>query len=411
MSRSWVCIAVGATVGFAVGCSENGGNAPSDGQLDAPVSPRCGDGVVVPGELCLQSSSALSTTTNEVQDLAVGDFNEDTLPDLVVANLDGGVVFIAIAPAQYGAGIAIPMVDAISVNVADFDNDGHQDLAVGRQSSTNQVTFLWGDGTGAFPNQVSVANPYTATVSASAIGDFNKDGRADVATSTNGNAQSLLLVRNDGGRSFTAASTPAFPMITTTAGNNVAVGDFNGDAHLDLLAGMTVGSTAGSTLVFMNDGAGAFASPIQVTPACNGNCVVAGVAAGKLNADTYDDIVLATSGASQQGVALELSSGANGIFSLPDRYDVGSNSFTPTIGDLDADGDRDIVVPVPQQDTVVILLGDDTGKFTAQPPLSVSPLGRGPRRIVIADLNKDGAVDLVTANGLTRNVSLFLANP
>jgi hypothetical protein len=120
------------------------------------------------------------------------------------------------------------------VAVGDFNGDGKLDLAVANEGS-NTVSILLGDGTGNF---TAASSTSTGTAPQSvAMGDFNGDGKLDLAVANEGsntvsdsNTVSILL--GDGTGNFTTASSAA----TGEAPLSVAVGDFNGDGKLDLAA-------------------------------------------------------------------------------------------------------------------------------------------------------------------------------
>ena len=113
-----------------------------------------------------------------------------------------------------------------SVAVGDFNGDGKLDLAVANGSS-NTVSILLGTGTGSFGAKTDFGtgiDPISV-----AVGDFNGDGKLDLAVAnSNGDTVSILLGTGTG--SFGAKT----DFGTGSGPNSVAVGDFNGDGKLDL---------------------------------------------------------------------------------------------------------------------------------------------------------------------------------
>ena len=120
-------------------------------------------------------------------------------------------------------------IDPLSVAIGDFNGDGIQDFAAANYGSNN-VSIRLGNGSGGFTSpavpEVTVGT-YPISV---AIGDFNGDGKQDLATA-NVDSNNVSIRLGDGSGGFTS---PAVPEVTV--GNDpisVAIGDFNGDGIQD----------------------------------------------------------------------------------------------------------------------------------------------------------------------------------
>jgi VCBS repeat protein/FG-GAP repeat protein len=177
-------------------------------------------------------------TVGEPSFVAVGDFNGDGNADLAVVESEGTPYGVAILMGNGSGGFAAPVIyelgtvgdgTAGSVAVADFNGDGHQDLAVASYQGGN-ISILLGKGDGTFGPQVSYAIPFASNYGNQtnylAVGDFNGDGVPDLATATDGWA-ALLLGNGDG--TFTVQA-----VAYLAGGPSLAAGDFNGDGKLDL---------------------------------------------------------------------------------------------------------------------------------------------------------------------------------
>jgi hypothetical protein len=175
--------------------------------------------------------------------IAVGDLNHDGMPDIVTANQDG-TVSVLLNPFFSGAANSPIRVgaDLVSVALGDFNQDNKLDIAVTDfqfpQSGTVSVLLGNGDGTFQQPVTASTVGFETGPV---AVGDFNRDGIADLAV---GNASagfdlsagvSVLLGKGDG--TFQGATEyPVGAGVGSTSGS-IAVGDFNRDGAADLAVG------------------------------------------------------------------------------------------------------------------------------------------------------------------------------
>src|SRR5271157_1234108 len=138
-----------------------------------------------------------------------------------------------------------------SVAVADFNGDGRLDLAVANEGSHN-VTVLLGNGTGGFTAAPGSPFPAGSSPISVAVGDFNGDGKPDLAIANEGgNNVTVLLGNGTGG--FTAA--PGSPFPVGTQPESVAVGDFNGDGKPDLAI---ANARSNTVTVLLGNGTGGF---------------------------------------------------------------------------------------------------------------------------------------------------------
>ena len=293
-------------------------------------------------------------------------------------------------PVSFAAATFAINFKPFSVAVGDFNGDGKQDLATAN-SGSNDVSVLLGDGAGGFGAATNFAAG-TSPVSV-AVGDFNGDGKQDLAVANfNSNNVSVLLA--DGAGGFSAAVN----FNTGTGPQSMAVGDFNGDGKQDLAVGNP--GFPSNVSILLGDGAGGFGAAT--------NFAVGGadsVAVGDFNGDGKQD--LAVTNGPLDSVSILLGDGAGG-FGAAINFAAGTNPNSVAVGDFNGDGKQDLaVVDSGTAGNVSILLGDGAGGFSAANNFAV---GNQAKAVAIGDFNGDGKQDLAVANFNSSNVSILLGD-
>jgi hypothetical protein len=276
---------------------------------------------------------------------------------------------------------------------ADFNNDGHLDLATSNYDPTTRsrgVSVLLGDGQGGFgaPRQSAGG----ASGGALAAGDFNNDGNLDLATSHD-YAVRVRLGNGDG----TFQSPFAVPIQSgQTTPVSVGVADFNADQKMDLVVvtGLEMFSgTGGYIEVLLGDGAGVFRTS-QLTEYFPSPY---SLAIDDLNADGIPDVVVTDYGDGNVGwVGVWLGNGdgtlgygpASGLFATA-RY-----PMDVAVGDFTGDGIPDLVtISNVVGGSLNVLPGRGDGTFAARISSSAYP----GHSLVTADFNDDGRLDVLVA--------------
>jgi hypothetical protein len=285
----------------------------------------------------------------------------------------------------------------------DFNNDNVQDLAVGM--ANNQVGVLLGNGDGSFlPGPVSETGlnlEAGVTWYSLADGDFDHDGNRDLAAADGYSATVLL---GDGEGAFEAS----YPLGAYYV-ESVAVGDFNGDGLLDL--GMTsnypgyYGGSDGYAEVLLGNGDGTFSDLPNITSLGGTSSWFAGAVSADLNGDNFDDFVTVLNSAplGQPDGVYVLFGGSAGELQGPYFFSTGgADSLGPLVaGDLDADGDIDLVKASAGATKLHVLLGDGIGGFSG--PTSYDTGGGW--SAVIGDFTGDGKLDV--AQSVSQYLSVF----
>jgi hypothetical protein len=203
-----------------------------------------------------------SPPMRSISSLAVADLAGNGKEDLVGVASGGGTVYVAqpgpggpfaVLQTYNSGGFGDPSVPE-QVALGDFNGDGKPDIVVNRVLLSNQVSVLLNNGNGTFgrPQHYDVGGPPAAM----AVGDFNGDGHADIVTANTNGTVSVLPGLGNG--TFGAAQNYAIG----GPASSVVVGDFDHDGHLDIA---TTGSTEMDVL--LNNGDGTFAAYQKVGPA------------------------------------------------------------------------------------------------------------------------------------------------
>ncbi len=367
----------------------------ASGLLAALAAPACAQFMAAPGSPFPAGTAPFC--------LAVGDFNGDGKLDFAIVNETGNTVTVLLGNGAGGftAAPGSPFPTGTipdSIAVGDFNADGKLDLAIANAGS-NDVTVLLGDGAGGFTAAPGSPFPVGSTPDSIAAWDFNADGKLDLAIA-NAGSNSVTLLLGDGAGGFTAA--PGSPFTVGSGPVSLAVGDFNGDGAPDL-AVATLGDNG--VTVLLGNGTGGFAAA-PGSPFTVGTYPLS-VAVGDFNRDGKPDLAIANYG--DGTVTLMLGDGTGAFTAAPGSpFSTGPTPDAVAVGDLNGDGKPDLAITNYSYGTVTILLGDGTGGFAAPGTLFV--VGAGPTFVALADLNGDRETDLAIANSASGTVTVLLSN-
>ena len=327
--------------------------------------------------------------------IAVADVTGDGIADMVVAHSGGTPSSVGVLKGNGSGGFAAVQnftvgTDANSIGVGDFNSDGKLDIAVTNGGSSN-FSILLNTSPNASTLSFAAAVNYAAGLNPQTIGmaDFNGDGIADLALTNFIAPVTVNLYFGVGNGTF-----PASPSLTLTGPDSYATaleaGDLNGDGSADLAVG-----TGSNLVVFLNTGPGAFGSPNTFASAAITNAVSLAIA--DYNSDGKADVALTNYQPSPNGTVVVLLNNSGEVFSFGagTTYTIGANPWGIAAGDFTGDGNLDLAAVNLANDNVNLLLGSANGSFTVAGTVAV---GSFPKGIAVGDVNADGVLDFVTAN-------------
>ena len=384
------------------------------------------------------------TVDDEITALAVSDFNDDLLMDIVVGtDYEGAQLFLGtgsggtFAPGMSfhpdmissvvsldlnedsrqdilsigGYSVAIlesnpdgsfsetELPDEVEsspglVSVADFNGDGREDVAFASEYGYVSVVFPNGDGTVSPIQTYSEANDIYALVSA----DVNGDGASDLITHDGDEMISVRL--NDGTGEFSSPLQFLLGSQIENGSQSLIVDDWNGDGIVDLALTMDRNQTA----VLLGKGDGTFNSPLFSQPLYYND--------GLLALDVNQDDALDLISYGRDGLSLLFGTGTGSflgdanLIALP-SYGVGSVPRSVRVADLNADLYPDMVSANYVGDTVSVLLSDGEGGYLPHVDYSV---GEQPVGLELADIDGDGALDILVRESRDNQIRLLRGN-
>ncbi len=293
------------------------------------------------------------------------------------------------APRSFRAGANVAMIV-----VGDFNSDGRDDVAtLDSMPGAGTVRVLLGERSGrfsparAFGSFDGAADQRGAIVAA----DFDGDGVLDVAVGSPSGGE-IITLRGDGAGGFSESNRVAAPW---DADPLLAV-DADRDGAVDLVSG---GVDAGLH-VLLGDGLGSF-TPVLLVPLGD---PATGLASGDWNEDGTPDLAISIRGGvffERDRLGVYLNDGTGGF---AQRLSISMSFGSPTAaatGDFDQDGHADFAVARAGDDRLHLYAGDGTGGFTLVASVDTVHL---PTAVLVADLDGDGNDDVAVSG---RKLELF----
>ncbi len=321
---------------------------------------------------------------------AINDVNKDGYGDVAVATNSGVRLMLGSSSDAFKTGALLASGGVpCCVALADFNKDGKVDLAVATTKplkdgvKTNGAIYVYpGLGTGAFstPTVYSTQNGTSALLAA----DAYNTGNTDLITADGYGSVSIL--RNNGsGRFYGATITPS------PSANGMVTADFNRDGKPDLAIVNTPACKApcdGAVTVFPGTNSTYFGAGRRYTVGMHGSAI----AAGDLNGDGVKDLVAVNATSGDDADVSVLLGNKDGTFQAAKNYKLGSLSNDVFLADVNRDGKLDLI------EDGGVALGKGNGTFG---PLKALPGGLeygANAHIGVGDFNGDGVPDVAFGN-------------
>ena len=328
--------------------------------------------------------------------LAVADMNGDGKPDVLTANPSPSTLSVLISNGNFSFQAARTFsagkeqFRAPSELVpGDFNNDGKTDVAVAICCGLGGILLGNGDGTlqpaREFPRTDTVFGPFGM-----AKGDFNRDGKLDLASGSDSGVN-VLFGKGDGTFQPPVRRIPGSPV------RGVHALDMNGDGFLDIITtrwvSVDVRSPSNQITVSFGDGEGSF----PMTTVINvGGFGVDRLFPGDIDSDGKLDLI--TIGFNDLRILL---GNGNGTFKEPLLREISMQPGDLIARDFDADGKVDLLLTgyvvssdgSPFLPTMAILYGSGQSNFISPVTLGITSQVRA---AMAADLNQDGKDDVIT---------------
>jgi hypothetical protein len=338
-------------------------------------------------------------TNANVWGILAADFNHDGILDLAFTDLYQVGIMLGKGDGTFESPRYFSAPDALQLAVGDFNGDHNLDLAVLEYGGTGHsaLGIFLGDGQGNFNNiatyEVGVESPGLT------VADFDGDGHLDLAVANergygkHGNGGAVLVFSGKGDGTFRK------PDVYKLWGQpyGIAAGDFNGDHHPDLAVAQAGGR---SVTILMNNGHGKF----RRTKTYQAGNEADYVAVADLDRNGTLDLVVSAAGSNKVAVLLGKGDGTFGKTAFYSTAALGQGPIAVAIADFNRDGNLDIAV-VLANGYPGLFYGNGDGTF--QKVRQIKSVRYRGYALTAGDFNKDGKPDLAVV-ALSKGIAILI---
>ena len=393
--------------GFAIGDTDKDGSIDivtvSDASRHVMLYPVTGD-IALP-EI---NGQAISSESVSALVVAIADFNNDGDQDVYVPTMGVDRLYHnSAAPEAFNsivdASIDTTSYNTVSINVGDFNNDGNLDVVAGVDGGINKLNIHNGSQNPFGDASVNIGSDASST-QALAVGDINKDGRLDIVAGNDG-ANNLLYLNNGTATPFTGAGSNVSNIAETDITQDLILADMNGDSYLDIITG----NLGTDDKIYFHTGDPANPYGVAPTSVWVVDFRTRVIRAGDIDNDGDIDLVTGNdntvAGENSGGNAVFINNGTGGFSNAyniefdfdQDNFDQ-DNTFGMALGDVNNDGLLDLVVGN-HGSVNKLYLNDGTAEpFNSTSSIDIGIETDNTRVVVLNDLDHDGDLDLVVAN-------------